>query len=147
MAMPKESLRTKAHVGPAIVYSLILLRFLIAEMHMKLLFGQVNLKKLKAALNKLPENLSDMYETVMKIICAQEDDQKTIATAALIWITYAKRRLNVHELLHAIAIHLDEKITDIDAEVIPFAFSILVSTTSFLSPMSVATFVRRNLSF
>jgi len=95
-----------------------LLRFLIAQLDLKLLFGKLNVRGLKGALDKLPDNLEGVYEALMERIFVQDVERQAIAKAALIWITYAKRRLNVHELLHAIAIHFDPKITCLDSEIL-----------------------------
>lgn len=62
---------------------------------MKLLSGHVNPKKIRAALEKLPEELGDVYDDIMAGIDQPNDDEKTIAITALTWITYAKRRLTV----------------------------------------------------
>jgi hypothetical protein len=80
---------------------------------MKLLSGHITPKRVRAALEKLPEKLGGAYDGIMERINRQEDDEKTIAITALTWITYAKERLTVHELLHAVALGLEPDSTDI----------------------------------
>lgn len=91
-------------------------RFLIAQLHMKLLSGHVTAKKARGALEKLPEKLGDAYDDIMDRINRQDENQETIAITALTWITYAKERLTVHQLLHAIALGLEPDSTDIESD-------------------------------
>ena len=70
---------------------------------MELLKEPCTPKRIRRALEKLPERLGDAYDNIMDRIHRQEGDKKTIALTALMWITHAKRRLTVDELVHAIA--------------------------------------------
>jgi hypothetical protein len=82
---------------------------------MQLLFGKVNVKKLKEALENLPKGLNDMYQAIWDRIFLKQDKQRqVIACTALTWITYAKELLDVDELVHAVAVDLDPDISDID---------------------------------
>jgi len=90
---------------------------------MRLLSRQVTQRRIKVALDKLPEKLGDAYNEIWDRIFGQDkdkDDQdediQTIARAALTWITYAKERLTVEMLLHAIASWLDPELKRIEAE-------------------------------
>ena len=84
---------------------------------MQLLFGQVNVKKLKEALENLPKGLNDMYQAIWDRIFLKQDEQRqVIACTALTWITYAKELLEVDQLLHAVAVDLDPDISDIDSD-------------------------------
>jgi hypothetical protein len=83
---------------------------------MQLLSGQVNRKKFRAALVILPKTRDDLYLTVMERITSQDEVRQTIAVTALTWITYAKSRLNIDQLLHAIAVNLDPEIEDIEPD-------------------------------
>ena len=83
---------------------------------MELLSGKVNRRKFRAALAELPKTRDDIYATVMERITGQDEARQMIATTALIWITYAKERLHVDQLLHAIAVNLDPEIEDIETD-------------------------------
>jgi hypothetical protein len=83
---------------------------------MRLLSGQVNRRKIKLALDKLPEKLGDAYDEVWDRVFNQDDDRQTIARAALTWITYAKQRLTVDMLLRAIALSLEPDIERLEEE-------------------------------
>jgi hypothetical protein len=83
---------------------------------MQLLSGRVTRKRFLAALVKLPETRDDIYATVMERITSQDEERQKIANTALTWITYAKKRLNVDQLLHAIAVNLDPEIEDIETD-------------------------------
>lgn len=80
---------------------------------MTLLSGHLKRKKIIAALDKLTDNVKDAYNGVMDRIYAQDEERRTIAIIALKWITYAKERLKVDELLHAIELGLDPECKDI----------------------------------
>jgi hypothetical protein len=81
---------------------------------MELLTGLGTRNRIHAALDKLPEKLPDAYEEVMERIDRQAEDQRTMAVTALTWITHAKERLTVDVLLHAIAVCLEPKRTDVN---------------------------------
>ena len=83
---------------------------------MTLLSGQVSRNKIRQALEKLPDKLNDAYDTIMDRIGKQDEQRKMIATTVLMWITYAKERLNVEQLLHSILMNLEPEIEDIDAD-------------------------------
>ena len=83
---------------------------------MTLLSGQVSRNKIRQALEKLPDKLNDTYDTIMDRIGQQDEDRKMIATTAFTWITYARRRLTVEQLLHAIVVNLDPEIKSIETD-------------------------------
>ena len=64
-------------------------------------------RSMKDALDRLPQGsqaLDRAYDDAMNRINDQENDPKELAIKALAWLTYAKRLLNMQELLHALAI-------------------------------------------
>lgn len=81
---------------------------------MELLTGLVTPNRIRAALDKLPQKLPDAYGEVMERIDQQDEDQRIMAVTALTWIAHAKERLKVDILLHAIAVYLEPKRTDVD---------------------------------
>jgi hypothetical protein len=81
---------------------------------MTLLSGHIKRKKILAALEKLTDNVVDAYDGVMGRISEQGEDRRTIASMALKWVTYAKERLTIDQLLHAIELGLDPDCNDID---------------------------------
>jgi len=81
---------------------------------MELLKGYSTPKRIRFALGKLPEKLGAAYDDIMERIDRQAGDQRTMALTALMWITYARKRFTVDELLHLIALGLDPDITDIE---------------------------------
>jgi hypothetical protein len=81
---------------------------------MTLLSGQLKHTKIIAALDKLTDNVKNAYNGVMNRISAQDQERRTIAITALKWITYAKERLKVDELLHAIELGLNPECKDIN---------------------------------
>jgi len=83
---------------------------------MTLLSGQISRNKIRQALEKLPDGLYDTYDTIMDRIGKQDANRKLIATTAFTWITYARERLKVEQLLHAILVNLDPEIGDIETD-------------------------------
>jgi len=88
-------------------------RFLFARLHFEILSRQKTPKKLRAALQKLPDNLGDIYDSLMDRILSAEDE-KDIAIYALKWVTYSRERLPINALLHAIAVELGLEGDDIE---------------------------------
>lgn len=61
-------------------------------------------RKVKAALNSLPEELDRTYDEVLQRIRAQHSDQALLALKILGWIHHAARPLDTRELQHALAV-------------------------------------------
>jgi hypothetical protein len=99
-------------------------RFLIAQLHMTLLLDQVTFKDLTEAIDELPEELDDVYDTIMERIDSQDPPRKRqlrkkrgiAARMALKWLTYARETLTLEKLQHAIAISLDPDLSELDAD-------------------------------
>jgi hypothetical protein len=85
---------------------------------MNLLFQQVNVAKLKKVLMNLPEDRSDLYNTVMERIDTQDEVRRKIATTTLMWVTYVMKPLCSEELIHGVALELSPDSHNIDAELL-----------------------------
>ena len=72
-------------------------------------------EKLAAMTNGL--GLGDAYDATIARIKAQEGDRSRLGMAALMWILYSERPLNVDELCHALAVEIGS--SDINANNIP----------------------------
>ena len=62
------------------------------------------LRKVKAALGSLPEQLDRTYDEVLHRIVAQDTDEAVLALKVLGWIHHAVRPLGTRELQHALAV-------------------------------------------
>ncbi len=62
------------------------------------------LRKVKTALNSLPEELDRTYDQVMQRIYSQGADHAALALKVLGWIRYAARPLGIRQLQHAVAV-------------------------------------------
>jgi ankyrin repeat protein len=71
----------------------------------------------RSALENLPNELDSTYDEAMERIQNQDDDDVTLATRVLSWISYALRPLAIQELKHALAVEEGDK--EIDEEAIP----------------------------
>ena len=89
-------------------------RFLLARLHLECLLTKTNLRKLKAALNALPEGQDEAYDELIKRIQSQNADYAELAKKALLWIVNAKRPLKMNEILYALAVEPGD--TSLDPE-------------------------------
>lgn len=79
-------------------------RFLLAELHVKSLATKTNIKKVRKALENLPEKIGDTYTEALYRIQKQSRDLAQLAMRMLSWIVYSLRPLNIEEIRHAMAI-------------------------------------------
>lgn len=87
--------------------TLILARFLLAQLHLDSLMGKTTEDDIRTDLESLPtgsEAYNQAYKDAMKRIEEQDADGKKLAKQVLAWITCAKRPLNTVELQHALAV-------------------------------------------
>jgi len=81
------------------------------------LVEKVNVKQVKIALKTLPKG-SDAYDkaysAAMERIFAQRKEPSEVAKKTLSWILCARRPLRTEELLHALAVEVDETVMDED---------------------------------
>ena len=87
-------------------------RFLLARLQLESLMTKTTLRKVKSALQSLPEELDAMYDQVMKRIQNQNPESSTLAMRALSWIYHTARPLDYAELCHALAIEPGDKAFD-----------------------------------
>src|SRR5436305_1770017 len=81
-----------------------MIRFLLAKLHIESLSKNSTIKRVREALRTLPKDLNDSYDSAMKRIEDQNEEERTIAHSALIWVVNAKRPLTVAELQVALAV-------------------------------------------
>ena len=79
-------------------------RFLLASLQIDSLRHCTSIKKLRTTVESLPSRLDDLYERTWERIKAQTEDEVSLATRAIIWLTYAYQPLSVTELQHAVAV-------------------------------------------
>ncbi|KAJ6524823.1 hypothetical protein B0H19DRAFT_1008166, partial [Mycena capillaripes] len=78
--------------------------FLLAKLHIESLSTKLSIGAVREALNELPKDLHDSYDSAMQRIEYQQHEDRQIAHTALIWIANAKRPLKVPEIRAALAI-------------------------------------------
>ena len=79
--------------------------------------ASLTLRKVKAALRSLPEELDRTYEQVLQRIQAQDPDRVELALKVLGWIHHAARPLGTQELRHALAVERGD--SDFDKDGMP----------------------------
>ena len=77
--------------------------FLIAALHIQASEDCDTIKSMKAAVNALPENLDRLYEQTLERIRRLKPEGSKIGLMALLWATYAKQPLDIHELQELLA--------------------------------------------
>ncbi|KAI0885923.1 uncharacterized protein GGS22DRAFT_188212 [Annulohypoxylon maeteangense] len=89
--------------------------FLMARLYLDTLINKTTRRKIKNALETLPEGLDSIYEELMVRIELQNPrDHADLAIKVLGWIFYAARPLTVIEVQHALAIEQGDNYLDQD---------------------------------
>jgi len=92
-----------------------LIRFLLAQLHIRSLAAMRRRRDVRHALLHLPKELYESYDEVMIRIWEQNEYDRNLAKQVLGWISHVKRQLTVTELQHAIAFTIDPvEINDAD---------------------------------
>lgn len=89
--------------------------FLQARLHLDSLIAKTNLRKLKVALDSLPEGLDETYDEVVERINTQNADDSALAWKVLGWILHSAQPLTVIELQHALAVEPGDSYLDEDS--------------------------------
>ncbi|KAL8998031.1 MAG: hypothetical protein Q9188_006185 [Gyalolechia gomerana] len=86
--------------------------FLLARLQFDSLMAKPTLRKVKSALNSLPEELDSMYDQAFERIQNQDPEFAALALKLIYWIHYAIRPLKVEELRHAVAVEFEDESFD-----------------------------------
>ena len=68
------------------------------------LLSCTSVKQMKKALQAMPSNIADAYESTVERILVQPPHRANLATKVIGWISHAERRFKVEELRHALAV-------------------------------------------
>jgi ankyrin repeat protein len=96
---------------------MLLLRFLLAELHIQAIAEEPTVGHLEFRLKNLPQGLDETYEHAMARIDRQGKGFRDLAIRILTWIVHAKRQLRTAELQHAVAVEPGS--TELDTRFIP----------------------------
>lgn len=94
-----------------------IVRFLLAQLHMDSLVDTTTIKSVRTALQRFGRGSNaygSAYDDAMERINEQSGNRKELALRVLMWITCAKRQLSIRELQHALAVQIDESSLDED---------------------------------
>lgn len=89
--------------------------FLIADMYIASLLNVTNIRDLREALGRLPDQLDEYYEPAWTRIISQEYRLEDIAHRTISWLLLSRRQLHVDELRHALAVREGDRIFDADS--------------------------------
>jgi hypothetical protein len=79
-------------------------RFLYAQLHVDSVVQGRNDSEVLNALERLPHNITEIYDDAMVRIEQQHKVDKELAHQVLSWIVYARRPLTVEELQYAVSV-------------------------------------------
>lgn len=82
-------------------------RFLLAKLMLDQLLDLTTVRQIRKALETQPSGLDQAFESSLKRIDSQSNAKRTLARRLMGWITYAKRRLRMEEILCAFAVEED----------------------------------------
>ena len=91
--------------------TLIIAKFLLAQLHLDALMGKTTEDEVRSALKKLPtgsDAYDQAYNDAMERIKQQDLDGEKLAKKVLSWITCTRRPLTTGELQHALAVEPGE---------------------------------------
>ena len=89
--------------------------FLIARLHIELLAAKPHLRAAKIALDQLPTDLYNVYESTLERIRKQSEEDFSLAWRVLTWTVKTTKRLRAEQIQHALAVELDYDGLDDDA--------------------------------
>jgi hypothetical protein len=92
-------------------------RFLLAALQIDSLRRCLTIRKLREAVELLPSGLTALYESTWARIVAQTEDEVSLATKALLWLTYAYEPLTITRLQHAVV--LSDEADRFDDDIVP----------------------------
>lgn len=76
----------------------------MAQLHIGLLARQRTKNGIRSALEQLPDELPNLYDTIMDRISGPAKEDAELAQKVLQWITYAKEPLQATAIQHAVAV-------------------------------------------
>ncbi|EXJ66664.1 uncharacterized protein A1O5_10335 [Cladophialophora psammophila CBS 110553] len=87
----------------------------IQELSVQVAKGFFTFRSLKERLTKLPMDLTEFYEQMVKNLCDNNDaDSIKTARKMLIWVSFSQRPLKINELWEAATMPLDTPVTTFD---------------------------------
>src|ERR1700712_1503089 len=95
------------------------LRFLLASLHIEAILRGTTVARRRKTLKSIKDGagLGDAYGATLERINSQDEEKANLAMAALTWVCYSERPLQINELSHALAVEIGER--DFDPENVP----------------------------
>ena len=117
-------------------------RFLLASLHIEAILRGTTVSRRRKTLKAIKNGvgLGDAYGATLERIRAQDEEKVKLATAALTWICYSERPLQVDELCHALAVEIGEG--DFDPENVPSIGTLLDCCQGLVTVGSEGSIVR-----
>lgn len=87
--------------------------FLWAKLVLSLVRDADSVSELHDALITMPQELSELYGRILDLLCTNQTEERTERMMrTLAWITFAKRPLMCHEILHGVALTSENPVLD-----------------------------------
>jgi len=117
-------------------------RFLLASLHIGAVLRGTTISQRRKALQAIQSGagLGDAYDVTLERIQAQDKEKTKLAMAALTWVCYSERPLQVDELCHGLAVEIGA--TDFDPENVPSIVTLLECCQGLIEVDKEASTVR-----
>jgi ankyrin repeat domain-containing protein 50 len=79
-------------------------RFLLPALQIQTVLEQTTRSEIRAAINMMPKGLGETFEETLKRIKRQSESRSKLAMRVLMWISHARRPLQLEELRQALAV-------------------------------------------
>ena len=89
-------------------------RFLLPVLQMQTIAHQMTKSEIRKCLQNFSTNLDQVFEENIRRILREPPNRKHVAIQSLMWITHARRPLDIQELRHVLATRLED--TDFDGD-------------------------------
>ena len=103
------------------------------EFQLNAICAEISDNGIEKALKRVPKDLDATYERILTIINEKPQAQCELARRTLIWITYARQPLPIHDLAHAISIEIGTKGQEELESSIPTEESIIDACSNLIS--------------
>lgn len=97
--------------------------FLLPALQIRIILDQTSKSDMKRALHNVSKSLTAAFQSTIQRINRLSETRKDLALRSLMWISHARRPMNMVELQHALATRLDD--VDLDRDNIPFPRTLL----------------------
>jgi Cdc6-like AAA superfamily ATPase len=90
--------------------------FLLPALQLDAILNNDTKSGVRRQLGSLSSNLSELYTATLRRIMAQPEHRQCTARKTLMWLSHARRQLKVSQLLHALSVHPENPVPNLDRD-------------------------------